>query len=143
MSLLANVSCVSIEGRGLLIEGYTGSGKSSLALELIDRGAILIGDDGVRLEQRGEQLWAHPPPNITGKLEIRGVGIILIEATSAPLALVLTLDEVADRLPEPMWVARDSIQLPRLGFSADRPLAGLRAEWALRLHGLPIDGGAR
>ena len=137
MRLLANVTCVAIEGRGLLLEGSPGSGKSSLALALIDRGAGLVGDDGVALEQRGAQLWAHPPPHIAGKLEIRGVGIVELPVVSASLALVLSLEDDAARLPEPDEVALEGTLLPRLRFRADGPHSALRAEWALRLHGLP------
>ena len=72
---LLQASAVAIGGRGLLLEGPPGSGKSSLALALIDRGARLIGDDGLRLVRRGKDVMAEPPPNIAGKLEIRGVGI--------------------------------------------------------------------
>ena len=57
---LYQATCVAIEGRGLMIEGSPGSGKSSLALALIDRGAMLIGDDGVLLEPRGDRLHASP-----------------------------------------------------------------------------------
>ena len=49
-------TAVEIGGRALLIEGPPGSGKSSLALALIDRGARLIGDDSVMLEVSGRQL---------------------------------------------------------------------------------------
>lgn len=134
MRLLLNCTCVAVGGRGLLIEGPPGAGKSSLALALIDRGAALVGDDGVALEPRGAQLWAHPPPNIAGKLEIRGVGIIDLPARSAPLALVLVLEET-QRLPEPGTVTIEGCPLPRLAFRAGDALAAVRAEWALRLHG--------
>ena len=98
---IANVTCVAVDGRCLLIEGPPGSGKSTLALELIDRGAVLVGDDGVGLDLRDEVLWAVPPPNIAGKLEIRGVGIVDLPCTEAPVALALQLTETAPRLPEP------------------------------------------
>lgn len=137
MRLLANVTCVAVGGRGLLIEGPPGSGKSSLALALIDRGAELVGDDGVALELRGGQLWAHPPPHIAGKLEIRGVGIVDLPALSTSLALVLSLAEDAPRLPEPDEVTFEGVRLPRLRFLADGPQPALRAEWAMLLHGLP------
>ena len=136
MRLLANVTCIAVEGRGLLLEGPPGSGKSSLALALIDRGAGLVGDDGVALERRGAQLWAHPPPHIAGKLEIRGVGIIDLPAVSASLALVLSLEDDATRLPEPDELAFEGARLPRLRFRMDGPQSAVRAEWALRVHGL-------
>ena len=143
MGVLANVSCVSIRGRGLLLEGGPGSGKSSLAMALIDRGAVLIGDDGVLLEQRVGELWAHPPPNIAGKLEIRGVGIVDLADTSAPIALVLSLDRSPVRLPAPEYSEWQGTLLPRLGFQSDGPYSALRAEWALKLHGLAIAASPR
>ena len=84
----------------MLIEGPPGSGKSSLALMLIDRGATLIGDDGVLLEVRDGRLWALPPPNIAGLIEIRNVGIARLPAGEAPVALVVRLDPAAARQPE-------------------------------------------
>ena len=136
--LLANVTCVAVEGRGLIIEGPPGSGKSTLALALIDRGGVLVGDDGIALERRGTQLWALPPPNIADRLEIRGVGIVTMPSAPAPLALVLSLGAEAERFPTP--TARDVMgtALPCLPFDASTPTAPLRAEWALRLHGLPM-----
>jgi UPF0042 nucleotide-binding protein len=133
--LLANVTSVSVAGRGILIEGPPGSGKSTLALGLIDRGASLVGDDGVVLERRGVELWALPPPRIAGLLEVRGVGLIAFDAAAAPLALVLSLGRPAERLPEPDVCEVAGIALPRLGFDSAAPAAALRAEWALRLHG--------
>lgn len=138
MRLLANVTCLAVGGRGLLIEGPPGSGKSSLALALIDRGAVLVGDDGVALERRADRLIAHPPPNIAGKLEIRGVGIVELPSQPAPLALVLSLNGEADRLPERDAVTVEGISLPRLHFRGGDALAAVRAEWALRLHGLAL-----
>ena len=135
--LHSNVTCVAVDGRGMLIEGPPGSGKSSLALALIDRGAMLVGDDGVALELRGERLWAHPPPNIAGKLEVRGVGLIDLFTTSAPLCLVLALGVRGERLPEPGTAELHGAALPMLSFRAN-PDAALRAEWAMRLHGLPL-----
>jgi serine kinase of HPr protein (carbohydrate metabolism regulator) len=137
MSVLANVTCVAIEGRGLLIEGPPGSGKSSLAIALIDRGAVLVGDDGVSLERQGAKIWAHPPPHIAGKLEIRGVGIVDLPVVYASLALVLSLEDDVTRLPEADEITLEGVRLPRLRFRADGPHSALRAEWALRLHGLP------
>ena len=134
---MANVTCVAVGGRGLLIAGPPGSGKSSLALALIDRGAVLVGDDGVTLERRAERLWAHPPPNIAGKIEVRGVGIVTMPAASAALCLVLSLGEGGDRLPEPGTAEVEGALLPTLSFRAS-PDAAMRAEWALRLHGLPL-----
>lgn len=141
--LLANASCVAIGGRGLLIEGPPGRGKSSLALALIDRGASLVGDDGMVLELRDLRLWAAPPPHIAGSLEIRGVGIISLPVVSTPLCLVLALTKEVPRLPEVGERTIMGATLPALDFVAATPDAALRAEWAMRLHGLALpDSGA-
>ena len=131
-------SCVAIGGRGVLIEGPPGSGKSSLVLALIDRGAALVGDDGVLLEPRGARLWALPPPTIEGLLEIRNVGLARLVAVPAPVALVLRLDTDAPRhleAAEQATLAGATFPLIRLW--PDTPALPLRAEWALKMHGLP------
>ncbi|MGX7894799.1 HPr kinase/phosphorylase [Tsuneonella sp. HG222] len=136
--LLANVTCVAIGGRGLLIEGASGSGKSTLALMLLDRGAQLVGDDGVTLEVEGDRVIAAPPPHTAGKLEIRNVGLIDLPAVSAPLALVVRLDPEAPRFiaaPGAAEVAGQALPLVRL--YPDTPALPLRVEWALRQFGLP------
>ena len=135
---LLQASAVAVEGRAILITGRPGSGKSSLALALIDRGAQLIGDDGVTLEREGDRIIASPPPNIAGKLEIRGVGIIDLTPVNAPLALILDLDGEVCRLPPERLGTREIIgcAMPCLPFDTSAPSPALRAEWALRVHGL-------
>jgi serine kinase of HPr protein (carbohydrate metabolism regulator) len=136
-TVLANASCVAIGGRAVLIEGSPGSGKSSLALALIDRGAMLVGDDGVTLESRHGRLWASPPPNIDGLIEVRNVGLVRLPTGSAPLALVLQLDEGAPRLPEAAARGeRAGHVLPLLRLHPASPALPLRAEFALKVHGL-------
>lgn len=135
---LWQASCVAIGGRGVLIEGPPGSGKSSLALALIDRGATLVGDDGVRLAAVGDRLWAHPVATTLGLLEIRNVGLITLPAAPAVVALVLRLDPAAPRFVEQAeQAARGAVGLPLIRLRPDTPALPLRAEWALRLHGLP------
>jgi len=136
-AILANVSCVAIGGRGVLIEGEPGSGKSSLALALIDRGAVLIGDDGVTLRPRGGRLLASPPPNIAGLIEVRNVGLVRLATTSAPLALVIRLDEAAPRHIEAAHsVERRGLAVPAVSLHPAGALLPLRAEYALEAHGL-------
>lgn len=130
-------SCVAIGGRGVLIEGPPGSGKSSLALALIDRGAVLVGDDGVLLEPHGDELWASPPPQITGLVEVRNVGIITLPAEPARLALILRLDPEAPRFVEEAERAvLAGVELPLIRLWPDSPVLALRAEYALSLYGL-------
>ena len=133
---IANVTCVAICGRGLLIEGPPGSGKSSLAFALIDRGGVLVGDDGITLERQRDRLWAAPPPNIAGKLEVRGVGLIDLPTARAPLALILALDPNAPRSPSIDRRDLAGHTLPCLAFRTGDATQALRAEAALREFGI-------
>ena len=134
-------TCVAIDGRAILIEGEPGTGKTSLALALIDRGAMLVGDDGVLLEQRGGRLWALPHPNTCGLIEVRNVGIAAMPCGEAPVALLITLDHAAPRHVEgPTVTQRAGIALPSLTLWPDSPVLAIRAEMALSIHGLPLHG---
>jgi serine kinase of HPr protein (carbohydrate metabolism regulator) len=107
-----------------------------LALALIDRGAVLVGDDGVLLESREGHLWALSPPNIGGLLEIRNVGLAVLPCEPAPVALVLRLDPAAPRQPESAeHVVLAGVAVPLVRLWPDAPALPLRAEWALTLHG--------
>jgi serine kinase of HPr protein (carbohydrate metabolism regulator) len=135
--LLANASCVAIGGRGLLITGEPGSGKSSLALALIDRGAVLVGDDGATLELAGGRVQASPPPNIAGLIEVRNVGLVRLPTTRAPLALVLKLSRDTQRQPHAAATYTLLGQpLPLIALWPDSHALPLRAEHALALYGL-------
>lgn len=136
-SVVANVTVVAIAGRAIMLEGPPGCGKTSLALALIDRGATLVGDDGVMLDRRGALLNASPPPHTAGKIEIRNVGIVEMPATEAPLALILSLDPAAERFPLEVGTREIlGVTLPLLGFAPGDAIQALRAEYALSQHGL-------
>lgn len=139
MSRALQFGCVAIGGRGVLIEGPPGSGKSSLALALIDRGALLVGDDGVLLEVQQGRLIAAPHPQTAGKLEVRNVGLIDFPVSSpVPVAMVLRLDGQAPRFVESAerMIVEDTA-LPLVRLWPDSPVLALRAELALQAYGLP------
>jgi serine kinase of HPr protein (carbohydrate metabolism regulator) len=96
-----HASTVAIDGRAVLIAGISGSGKSDLALRLIDRGFTLVSDDQTIVQKRGERLFASAPATIAGKLEIRGLGIIDMPAVGdVPVALVVELTSAIQRRPD-------------------------------------------
>ena len=96
-----HASTVASDGRAVLIAGPSGSGKSDLALRLLDRGFTLVSDDRTILRREGEKLIASAPETIRGKLEVRGVGIVDVDSvTDVPIALVVELTIDIERLPD-------------------------------------------
>jgi serine kinase of HPr protein (carbohydrate metabolism regulator) len=87
---------------GILILGESGSGKSELALCLIERGARLVADDRTDVWVENGALLARAPPALAGLIEVRGVGIVALPfAAQARIALAVTLVEPGDvpRMP--------------------------------------------
>jgi HPr kinase/phosphorylase len=101
-SVRLHASCVALEGRGLLILGPSGSGKSSLALQMIGLGAALVADDQVDVTCAGDALVAAAPPALAGLIEARGVGLLRAgTVASVPLHLAVDLGQPASpRLPD-------------------------------------------
>ncbi len=113
--LTVHGTCVELDGRGLLFRGPSGSGKSDLALRLIDVGAKLVADDQVELRRDGDGLKARPPALLAGKIEVRGLGILAFpHAVDMPLAGVVDLVARGDveRMPEPRHVRLLDTSLP-------------------------------
>jgi serine kinase of HPr protein (carbohydrate metabolism regulator) len=107
-----HASTVALDGRAVLISGPSGAGKSDLALRLLDRGFTLVSDDQTIVRRDADRLLATAPPNIAGKLEIRGIGIMEMERLSdVPVALLVELTSDIQRLPD------DSRERPILGVS--------------------------
>lgn len=138
MSLVHQATCVAIGGRAILIEGPPGIGKTSLALALIDRGAALIGDDGVSLERSDGRLLASPPPNTAGLIEVRNLGLLPWPTVSdVPVALMLRLDPDAPRFIEtPQQDKLCGVILPLIRLWPDGAALPLKAELALDRFGL-------
>lgn len=106
-----HATCVEVFGRGVLLIGPPGSGKSDLALRLIDasEGAVpasagvLVADDQVIIEPRDGKLIACAPREIQGLIEIRGVGLVRLPfagETELCLAVRLEPGRVPARLPD-------------------------------------------
>lgn len=99
-AVLVHGSAVAIDGQGVLILGPSGAGKSALALDLISRGGVLISDDQVALNRRGNSVIGAAPPAIEGLIEARGIGLIRCPSAQAPIALVVDLGQTETaRLP--------------------------------------------
>jgi hypothetical protein len=133
-----HVSSVAKDGVAILISGPSGSGKSDLALRLIDRGAILVSDDYTIVRRVKGRLLASAPPTIAGKMEVRGLGIVDFESKEdVPVGLFIDLGAPVERLPEPIGsVVVAGVELPALALSAHEASAPVKAELALARFGL-------
>lgn len=105
-----HASTVASEGRAVLITGPSGSGKSDLALRLLDRGFTLVSDDQTIVYREHDRLLAAAPETIAGKLEVRGIGIVdMGHVSDVPIGLLVELTSAIQRLPD------DDRQRPILG----------------------------
>jgi HPr kinase/phosphorylase len=133
--VLIHATAVAIDGHGLLLRGASGSGKSDLALRLIDAGARLVADDRSELCRHGDTIIVRAPATIAGLIELRGLGIMRIEALSeAPVALVADLvpaDDV-ERLPERRTEAILGLDLPLIAVAPFEASAAAKLRLALR-----------
>ena len=133
-----HASTVALDGRAVVISGPSGSGKSDLALRLIDRGFVLVSDDQTIAKKDGDRLIATAPPTIAGKLEVRGIGIVDMERTeSAPIALAVELTGEIQRLPDD---SRErlilGVKLPLISINAAEASAPAKIALALKRMGL-------
>lgn len=113
-----HATSLSIGRQGVLLTGPSGSGKSDLALRLIDGGARLVADDQTVLTVTGGKLLASAPPVLLGKLEVRGLGIVKLRGPQvvqhAPMHLLVELvaPDRIERLPEPERREMLGVSLP-------------------------------
>lgn len=125
---------VGVDGKGVLLRGAPGSGKSDLALRLIDHGAMLVADDRTVVERQGEQLIARAPKAIRGLLEVRGIGLVRMQTqASVRLALAVDLDLPPDRMPAPESTSILGVALPLLRVSAFDSSTAAKIRLAVRI----------
>ena len=112
---------------GVLLRGASGSGKSDLALRLIDAGARLVSDDRTDLVVQDGCLYASAPAALAGLLEVRGIGLFQLDPVKkTPVRLVVDLvpQEQVPRLPEKREEDIGGVYVPRValyGFDASAP----------------------
>jgi serine kinase of HPr protein (carbohydrate metabolism regulator) len=139
MSIIrAHGTCVAIDGEAVLLRGRPGSGKSDLALRLIDGGALLVADDQAELYRGADAILVQAPAVIGGQLEVRGVGILPCPSiASAPLRLVVDLVPAGEveRLPEAQTCRYHDISLPLLRLAAFEASTPAKIRFALRALG--------
>jgi serine kinase of HPr protein (carbohydrate metabolism regulator) len=137
-----HATCVALRTRrgwrGVLLRGPSGSGKSDLALRLIDRGGRLVADDQTELVPKAGRLFARAPATIAGLVEVRGVGIVRLAGdqlvAEVPLALLVDLVSArhVERLPEPKRDSLLGVELPLLALAPFEPSAVSKLRLAFR-----------
>ncbi len=131
-----HATAVAIGGRAVLLVGPPGSGKSDLALRLIDRGATLIADDRVIVTRIAATAHAAPPPALAGLIEVRGIGIVAVpHVAGAAVALVVDLAAPVERLPEPATRDIAGVAVPAVALDPFAASAAIKVERALTLYG--------
>ena len=137
---------VSIDGDGVLFRGPPGSGKSDLALRMINFGAQLVSDDQVCLTRRHDNIFMSSPPALRNSMEVRGIGIVnTIAQKEAPLILVLNMlpNNVASRMPIWQLCTFLDINVPAVEFAPFEISAHLKVKLAINLareNGIEMDG---
>ncbi|MDP9195870.1 MAG: HPr kinase/phosphatase C-terminal domain-containing protein [Pseudomonadota bacterium] len=130
-------TCIAIGQTGILLRGPSGSGKSDLALRLMDTGTELVADDQVLLSVRDGLLYARCPASIQGLLEVRGLGIIRLPFRPEVQirAIIDLLPEGArpERLPEPETETLLGIKIPRFSLNPFHASASARVRMIARV----------
>lgn len=116
MEVNLHATTIAHRGRGLLILGPSGSGKSALALQLIALGAALVADDRTIVTRCGDSLLAQCPPALEGLIEARHMGLLRLPPHPAnPLHLAIDLSQVETaRLPPPRAFSLLDLTIPLL-----------------------------
>jgi len=131
-----HATAIAIDGAGVLLRGPSASGKSDLALRLIDRGARLVADDRTVLTLRDGCVEASAPPEIEGRMEVRGIGIVRVPRCGvATLRLVVDLVPAAEveRMPRETSAALLGVHVPMMRLDPFEASAAAKVRLAIRL----------
>jgi serine kinase of HPr protein (carbohydrate metabolism regulator) len=134
--LLVHATTVAIGDRAIMLRGPSGSGKSDLALRLIDAGARLVADDQSLLWREGDAVLARAPEPIAGLIEARGIGILRVESLpAARLALIadLVAPQHVERLPEPSNETIFGLAIPLVAIAPFEASAPVKLRLALTM----------
>jgi len=137
--ILIHGTCIDLNQKAVLICGKPGFGKSSLALQLIDRGATLIADDQTILTLEKEEVIATAPLVLKGLMEVREIGICSLpyqDNSSLKLCVDLCEENQLERLPKCNFAKHHGIKIPLLKLKKNDPLGAIKVELKLSSVGL-------
>lgn len=108
---IIHATLVQMDGKGILLTGKSGSGKSDLALRLIEnRAAKLVADDMVEIFEQNGKIRGNAPKNLSGLLEVRGVGIVKYPCLEkAQIDMVVCLKDKPEDVERMPIIAKDII----------------------------------
>ena len=137
-TVIVHGTAVALDGMGLIIIGATGSGKTDLALRLIENGAELIADDAVELHRSDDRLMAQLPNLFRGRAMIEGLGLIDLPCATDAVALSLAVACDPDNRRSSLGLAGPwhGLHLPQLTLNSFDASAPMRCRLALRRYGL-------
>ena len=113
-SMIMHATCVDVNGSGVLIVGHSGSGKSSLAINLLALGSKLVADDQCELVKKNKKLCVFKPASLPNSIEIRGVGLVSVPmVVETSLDWVVNMDEAEkERMPDLRFTEIDGYKIP-------------------------------
>ena len=113
-SLIMHATCVDVNGSGVLIIGRSGSGKSSLAINLLALGSTLVADDQCKLVRKNNRYRISKPASLPKSIEIRGVGLVSVPMVNETnLDWVVNMDEAEkERMPSPRFTEIGGFRVP-------------------------------
>ena len=109
-----HATCVDVNGSGVLIVGHSGSGKSSLAINLLALGSKLVADDQCELVKKNKKFRVFKPASLPKSIEIRGVGLVSVPmVVETRLDWVVNMDEAEkERMPDLRFTEIDGYKIP-------------------------------
>lgn len=107
---------LNIYGKGVIIKGASGIGKSEIALDLVKRGHLFVADDAVELKEINNVIHGTAPKVLSNLLEIRGIGVIDVSQMFG-ISSILDKDTVDLIIQLDRWLP--SREYTRLGIEDD------------------------
>ena len=113
-TVIMHATCVDVNGSGVLIIGRSGSGKSSLAINLVALGSTLVADDQCELVRKNNGCRVSKPVSLPKGIEMRGVGLVSVPMVNETnLDWVVNMDEAEkERMPTPRFTNIGGFRVP-------------------------------